>query len=97
LMSSVTDNGNRDVVEYGFCWTNTGDEPTLENCEGKKAFTTGDGSEMNYQLTNLLPETIYKVRAYAINAVGTGYGEVTTFETAIDPTPDEGDNESPEI
>lgn len=52
---------------------------------------------MNYQLTNLLPETIYKVRAYAINAVGTGYGEVTTFETAIDPTPDEGDNESPEI
>ena len=52
---------------------------------------------MTHQLTNLLPDTSYKVRAYAINAVGAGYGAVATFKTEIDPTPGEGDNESPEL
>lgn len=97
LASGVTDNGNRDIEEYGFCWTTNGDEPTVENCTGKMSFTTGDGHSMTHQLTNLLPDTSYKVRAYAINAVGAGYGAVATFKTEIDPTPGEGDNESPEL
>ncbi|UAY52769.1 gliding motility-associated C-terminal domain-containing protein [Ferruginibacter albus] len=46
---------------------------------------TSDGSfGTNYTslLQNLTPNTLYYVRAYAINSIGTGYGDIDTFTTS---------------
>lgn len=39
------------------------------------------GVNFEYEVTDLIPETLYSVRAYAINANGPGYGVVKTFTT----------------
>lgn len=95
LAATITDGGNREVTQYGFCWTNDGSEPTPDNCIGKYVVDSSAG-EFSCSITDLLPSTTYKVRAFAVNAVGTGYGESVEFTTAVDPVPGEDDNVSPD-
>ena len=79
---TVTSDGGTPVTARGVCWS-TSPNPT----------TTGshsiDGSGMGTfvsNLTNLTGVTFYYVRAYAINSVGTSYGNELTFTTATFPT-----------
>jgi len=73
----VTDNGGSPVTSQGVCWT-TSSDPTI--ADNKTTEWAGTGT-FNSKLTQLAPNTIYYVRAYATNIVGTGYGEVVTFTT----------------
>ena len=61
----------------GVCWNSRGLPTTADN------FTTdgtGVGS-FSSSLNNLSANTMYYVRAYAVNSVGTSYGEQVTFTT----------------
>ena len=74
----VINGGDAVVVARGVCW-NTSGQPTVSDTY------TMDGSNVGSftsQISNLVPNTQYYVRAYATNAKGvTGYGEEVTFTT----------------
>ncbi|MES2849436.1 MAG: gliding motility-associated C-terminal domain-containing protein [Bacteroidota bacterium] len=77
-----TDSGGVAVTARGVCWS-TSPVPTLSDPR------TSDGQfaiDYTSTLTGLLPNTLYYVRAYAINAVDTGYGNIDTFTTALQTT-----------
>ena len=74
---NVTDDGGATVTERGICWS-TEHSPTLED----NSIIDGTGTgEWQTLLSDLTESTIYYVRAYATNSMGTGYGEVITFTT----------------
>lgn len=74
----IIDDGAAEIIEKGVCWNTTGNPGLTDN------FTTdGPGSgEFLSNLTSLLTNTTYFVRAYATNSVGTAYGEVFSFSTS---------------
>jgi len=75
--------GLQPVTEYGFCWSTSSNNPTLENNEGTFVFGKATApltftSEMSY----LKSETAYYLRAYAKNGQGINYTSTSTFNTA---------------
>lgn len=74
----VVDDGGLEVIERGVCWS-TSPNPTTE---GDKLVSdyTGAGSYSS-SITDLEPGTRYYIRAYAINSLGTAYGNEETFAT----------------
>ncbi|MCE1168508.1 MAG: YDG domain-containing protein [Sphingobacteriia bacterium] len=81
----VTDDHGYPVTFRGVCYSSTNSQP------GISGPMTSDGSgtgSYTSNLTGLASNTTYYVRAYAINAVGTNYGETKTFTTTgTPPTP----------
>ncbi|MGM0573168.1 MAG: S8 family serine peptidase, partial [Bacteroidota bacterium] len=76
---NVTDEGESDVTTRGVIW---GTNPGLNVFNYEEITIDGSGSgEFTSQLTGLVPETTYYVRAYATNSTGTAYGEELTFAT----------------
>lgn len=70
--------GASPVTSRGICWGITHDPvPTAGNYV---SCGTGTGS-FNASVTNLMPNTIYYVRAYATNSYGTNFGIEVTFIT----------------
>ena len=79
----VSSNGGAAVTAYGVCW-GAAPNPVL----GAGNFTTdGTGTGMfTSSITGLTGATVYYLRAYATNAVGTAYGPQITFTTPGVPT-----------
>ncbi|RYE18604.1 MAG: hypothetical protein EOP51_21640 [Sphingobacteriales bacterium] len=75
---SISSDGGAPVSKRGVCWaTHAG--PTY----GDSITTDGSGSgNFNSSLKGLYANTVYYVRAYAINAMATAYGNEITFTTA---------------
>ena len=75
--AEVTSDGGAEVTARGVCWGITSN-PTIEN-----SYTTDGGGTGNFtsQLSNLVPQTTYYVRAYATNEKGTAYGDEVSFTT----------------
>ncbi len=77
---NITNDGGATVTARGVCWS-TKQTPTI--ADGKSTDGTGAGVYTS-AITGLTPGTIYYVRAYAINSIGTAYGnQVTATTTAI--------------
>ena len=74
---NVTATGGAEVTERGIVWS-TSKNPTTS--DSKKQVGSGTGS-FTIELTDLKIATTYCVRAYAINSVGTSYGEEISFTT----------------
>ena len=76
--AKVENDGGAEVTARGVCWATT-QNPTVEDNK-----TTDDTDTENFisELGGLEPQTTYYVRAYAINEVGTGYGEEISFTTS---------------
>jgi hypothetical protein len=74
---NVTSDGGSAITQRGICW-NTEGSPTLAN-----SFTNnGEGTgEFASNLTGLAANNTYYVRAYAINSIGTTYGNEVSFST----------------
>jgi uncharacterized protein (TIGR02145 family) len=69
------------ITAKGICW---GNHPAPDTSD----FTTYDGygsKDFTSQMTGLLPDTRYFVRAYARNRSGISYGEEISFTTAKEP------------
>lgn len=74
---NVTSDGGLEVTEKGICYS-TSPNPTIldtRNLDG-----TGIGTFI-IELISLTQNTIYFVRAYAINSMGIGYGNEISFTT----------------
>ena len=81
--TSVTGNGNvvnaggSNVTERGFAYS-TSPQPTTADTK----VTSGSGTgSYTASLSPLIAGTLYHYRAYAINSIGTGYGDDVTFLT----------------
>jgi uncharacterized protein (TIGR02145 family) len=74
---NILSDGGAPVDLGGICWSTSPNPTTADN-------HTTDGSETGAflsNLTNLLQNTLYYVRAYATNSVGTIYGNEVSFRT----------------
>jgi uncharacterized protein (TIGR02145 family) len=77
LGGNVISDGGASTTSRGVFWGATSLPATADN---KTIDGSGTGS-FKSQLTGLKPGTQYRVRAYAINNSGTGYGNVISFTT----------------
>ncbi len=73
----VTADGGTTVSSRGVCWKTSPGATIVDN---KTADGSGTGT-FTSSLTNLLPNTTYYLKAYAINDVGTAYGSEKIFTT----------------
>ncbi|MDY0100235.1 MAG: hypothetical protein RBR81_13645 [Bacteroidales bacterium] len=76
---NITDDGGSAVIERGVCWS-TSPNPSIPG--NSKSDGSGTGSYITV-VNNLSPGTAYHIRAYAINGVGTSYGDELTFTTPV--------------
>jgi len=79
---TITSTGGETVTERGFCYkAGTSGDPTTadDTVSDTGSFSTGAFSKA---ITGLTPNTYYRVRAYAVNSVGTSYGVTYTVLTA---------------
>ena len=71
--------GAAPVTVRGICWS-TNQNPTIS--DNKTSDGTGIGTYSS-AISGLNAETVYYVRAYAINSVGTAYGTQVSFSTKL--------------
>lgn len=88
VSATLVSDGNSQVTERGFCWA-TNPYPTVYD----NKVACGEGTSFSTSLQGLPELTTVYVRAYAINAKGTGYSEDATL-TTIDSDTDVWDGES---
>jgi uncharacterized protein (TIGR02145 family) len=74
---NITSAGNADITARGVCYGTT-EKPAIAGTHTSDG--TGAGS-FTTDLNNLTPNTLYYVRAYATNKVGTAYGTELSFTT----------------
>ena len=88
VVGQVAADGGAEVTERGVCWSTDG-TPTILDYHVKDV----EGGLGSYDVifTDLVPNTQYYVRAYAINEAGTGYGDEKTFTTLGDEPEEPGD------
>ena len=79
---AITNDGGADITAKGVVWSTT-INPTLESHVGFTSNGTGT-TEFNSDLTGLIANTTYYVRAYATNSAGTGYGNEVEFTTEVE-------------
>ena len=75
--------GNATITARGVCWS-TSSNPTIA-LSTKTVDGTGIGS-FTSSITGLTENTIYYVRSYATNAIGTAYGNEVVFTAPLDLT-----------
>jgi uncharacterized protein (TIGR02145 family) len=78
LWGQITDEGNDEMEEVGFCYNTTGN-PTVNN--GTKIICSYDTIVFSTQITGLTKSTTYYVVAYARNDAGLSYGSVLELKT----------------
>ncbi len=74
---NIIDEGSTPVIARGVCW-NTSVKPTI--LSSKTIDGDGSGSFIS-NITLLNNNTVYYLRAYATNSIGTGYGNGLSFTT----------------
>ncbi|MFO7575891.1 MAG: fibrobacter succinogenes major paralogous domain-containing protein [Bacteroidales bacterium] len=74
----ITYDGGGTVTERGVCWSDTNQEPTINDSRTSDGVGSG---HFDSSVTGLEQGTLYFVRAYAINSAGVSYGEMISFRT----------------
>lgn len=77
---TITLDGGSPIIERGVCW-GTSSNPTIAIASNKTSDGGGTGAFYSYYIDSLSASTLYYVRAYATNSVGTAYGSNVTFTT----------------
>jgi uncharacterized protein (TIGR02145 family) len=72
----VTSDGGSQVTARGVCWSIIDENPTTGN---RKTLDGGGTGSFTSSITELIAGTAYYIRAYAINASGTGYSSSSKF------------------
>jgi uncharacterized protein (TIGR02145 family) len=85
----VHDRGGSPILSRGICWNDSenptiGDNKVIDN--NITLENSGLGS-FTVEIKNLLPNTLYFIRAFATSSFGTGYGDQVTFTTNQISTP----------
>ncbi len=74
---TITSNGGSVITASGICWSTTA-TPTTSDSKSSDGTTSGTFTS---SITGLTAGATYFVRAYATNAIGTGYGAAQSFTT----------------
>lgn len=85
ISGTIVATGGSQITEYGHCWS-TLPSPTVNDKRTNLGITSKSGSYVS-NVTGLMINTIYYVRAYAKNSQGISYGDqitVTTQDTQTD-------------
>ena len=75
----ISDDGGAKVISRGFCWS-TNPEPTYSNSKIEIGLDTG---QFTGKISNLVLNTTYYVRAFAMNMAGISYGKQLSFKTGM--------------
>ena len=75
---TISNNGGATITASGVCWSTT-QNPTIANNKSTDGTVT---VSFTSSITGLTANTTYYVRAYAINSVGTAYGNEVSFKTS---------------
>jgi hypothetical protein len=67
------------ITEQGVVYSNTVNEPTVDNSTFRTAPVTGAPGSFNVEIAGLQPAATYYVRAYVKTASGVSYGQVVEF------------------
>lgn len=73
----VVSDGGHTITSKGACWS-TRLDPTILDSKTNEGAGAG---EIYSSITGLIANTVYYIRAYAINEKGIGYGNTLSFET----------------
>jgi uncharacterized protein (TIGR02145 family) len=76
---SVLQQGGSQLTAQGVCW-DTSPEPTISDSH---TIESGQPGIFESNVTGLIPNTLYYIRAYATNNYGTAYGNEMCFNSAI--------------
>jgi hypothetical protein len=79
LNGNILNLGSENPTQHGFVWSTTSN-PTLDDNYSEQGAVSNTGA-YTHDLTGLLPGKTYYIKAYAINAVGTAYGDEISFTT----------------
>jgi len=82
----ITNDGGNTILSKGYLWSRT-EDPVLGRYDGFTTDTSQSNTFIN-EISNLIPDNKFYLRAYATNENGTGYGEVKTIQTL---PPESGD------
>lgn len=82
VYGSVTVNGGSNITERGFCWGKT-ENPEV-GATNKKMADKAEVGDYNLTIDGLESGEVYFIRAYAINAKGTAYGDNIEIKTIAD-------------
>lgn len=77
---NIINDGGSPILIRGICYSTTQNPTTTDN---KTADGSGSGI-FTSSISNLIGNTTYYIKAYAINDIGTGYGNVLTITTQND-------------
>lgn len=77
------DSGGLNITQKGICWSTT-PNPTIA---GSKTSEGAHATSFNSLMRVLSPCVTYYVRAYAVNAVGVGYGDEIQFQSTCPASP----------
>lgn len=76
LEGSIIDGGDKEMVEYGICWSTASPTPTVADHR-----VAAHSNPFTVEISGLEAGTIIYYRAYAITGAGTGYGDARQFST----------------
>ena len=76
---NITSDGGAPITARGVCWS-TNPTPTID--DNKTSDGTGTGAFVS-SITGLTEGSVYYARAYAVNSVGTAYGNEMTFTALV--------------
>ncbi len=76
-VGNIVSSGGVNITARGLCWS-TSPAPTTSDNKSNNGSGTGSFTS---NLTGLTPNTVYYVRAYGINSIGTSYGNEISFRT----------------
>lgn len=73
----IKNKGKYEIIRRGICWS-TKPNPTIAD---DKIKDDSDSDTFSLEITGLMPNTKYYLRAYATNYIETGYGNEIEFQT----------------
>jgi hypothetical protein len=80
---NITDTGGENCTRRGFCYkVGTSGDPTTSDSVVYDDGSFGTGA-FTKTITGLTPNTSYRVRAYAVNSAGTGYGTTVSVTPTV--------------
>jgi hypothetical protein len=80
---SILNNGGSAITSQGVCWSTTSNPTTVNS----KVNTALDAGHYTVNITGLISNTTYYLRAFSSNSIGTTYGNQFTFITLANSLP----------
>lgn len=81
VRGEVTNTGGFEITSHGIVWSTSNSYPSINSNDGIFQNGTLSGANFNSTVNNLSFSTLYYVRVFATNQVGTSYSESISVET----------------